>query len=338
MRISSGEGGFFKAHQDTPRDDSMFGSLVLVYPTAHTGGALVFRHQGREWTFDSAAAVSQTSTGNSCLGYAAFFSDVEHEVLPVTSGYRITLTYNLYYDDTTGLSQDMSARNTQNAFEAELRRLLDDPQFMPNGGYLGFGLRHVYPLELAENFYPKRRDLQHILRVLKGADSDVHRAALALGLSTRVHLAYEERDDWERQGDYNYAEGEDEVKRNNKFVILMTRPLPGSYMYESALYQGLPEEFGAVVLYDKRHRSYDPDQAVQWVTPYTSQTRFNQPVMVYGNNAELDHVYSDLCMVVAVGKPGERAAKDPLGKLPDMKWMYPWEEDATEQKTQDEEN
>jgi len=30
------------------------------------------------------------------IQWAAFYSDCEHEVLPVTSGHRITITYNLY--------------------------------------------------------------------------------------------------------------------------------------------------------------------------------------------------------------------------------------------------
>jgi predicted 2-oxoglutarate/Fe(II)-dependent dioxygenase YbiX len=30
-------------------------------------------------------------------GYVAFFSDIEHEVTSVTSGHRITSTYNLYW-------------------------------------------------------------------------------------------------------------------------------------------------------------------------------------------------------------------------------------------------
>ena len=82
-------GGHFKSHVDTPRSKDMFGSLVVCLPSEFTGGALVTRHQGREVTFDWS---SSTTTH-----WAAFFSDVEHEVLPVTSGHRITLTYNLYY-------------------------------------------------------------------------------------------------------------------------------------------------------------------------------------------------------------------------------------------------
>ncbi|KAI0294544.1 hypothetical protein BC826DRAFT_1137333 [Russula brevipes] len=90
-----GQGAFFKPNVDTPRGKKMFGSLVLVFPTPHEGGALLARHRGTEWTFDSAAELSAAPP--SSIGYAAFLSDVEHEVAPVLSGHRITLTYNLYY-------------------------------------------------------------------------------------------------------------------------------------------------------------------------------------------------------------------------------------------------
>ena len=75
----------------------MFGSLVIVFPTPHEGGALHLRHRGHEWIFDSGQAL--TAKSQSSIGYVAFFSDIEHEVAPVTSGHRITLTYNLFFDD-----------------------------------------------------------------------------------------------------------------------------------------------------------------------------------------------------------------------------------------------
>ena len=57
-RTREGPGSFFKAHKDTPRGENMFGSLVVVFPTRHEGGALQLRHKGQEWTFDSAAITS----------------------------------------------------------------------------------------------------------------------------------------------------------------------------------------------------------------------------------------------------------------------------------------
>lgn len=79
----------FKPHVDTPRSDLQIGSLVVGLPCEHEGGQLVVRHQGHSTTFDWSGPIAD-------IRWAAFYSDCEHEVLEVTSGYRITLTYNLY--------------------------------------------------------------------------------------------------------------------------------------------------------------------------------------------------------------------------------------------------
>jgi hypothetical protein len=75
----------------------MFDSLVIVFPTPHEGKTLLLRHRGQEWIFDSDQAPAAKCQPS--IGYVAFFSDVEHEVALVTSGHRITSTYNLYFDD-----------------------------------------------------------------------------------------------------------------------------------------------------------------------------------------------------------------------------------------------
>lgn len=78
----------------------MVASLVIVFATPHEGGALVLRHNDKEWVYDSGVELSSKDDGTSSkVGYVAFFSDVEHEVLPVISGYRVTLTYNIYIEN-----------------------------------------------------------------------------------------------------------------------------------------------------------------------------------------------------------------------------------------------
>jgi hypothetical protein len=90
-------GASFKAHKDTPRSKDMFGSIVVVFPTRKEGGKLLPRHGEKEQEFNSAEVVAeQASPVVAYVAYVAFFSDVEREVTPVTSGHRITLTYNLY--------------------------------------------------------------------------------------------------------------------------------------------------------------------------------------------------------------------------------------------------
>ncbi|KIJ91860.1 hypothetical protein K443DRAFT_14049 [Laccaria amethystina LaAM-08-1] len=94
---SGGPGSFFKAHKDTPRSKGMFGSLVVVFPIGPSRRwSLAPRRKGDEWTFDFAAISSAEETPS--IAYIAFYSDVEHEVNMVTLGFRVTLTYNLYWD------------------------------------------------------------------------------------------------------------------------------------------------------------------------------------------------------------------------------------------------
>ena len=159
-----GPGGHFKAHVDTPRGQEMFGSLVVCLPSRFTGGALSVRHQSKELVCDG-----WSSNPAQKIQWAAFFSDVEHEVLPVADGYRVTLTYNLYHSEKIGNA-------TQSPFYKELAAALGDPHFMREGGVLGFACRHKYVLT-------DLNSVESSPLLLKGADYDVYAAAKSLGLS-----------------------------------------------------------------------------------------------------------------------------------------------------------
>ncbi|TAN00642.1 MAG: 2OG-Fe(II) oxygenase, partial [Chitinophagaceae bacterium] len=83
-------GDFFLPHQDSEKEKGMFGTLVIGLPSKYTGGELVVRFGGVEETADFAA-----EAGDYKINYTAFYADCEHEVKPLTSGYRVCLTYNL---------------------------------------------------------------------------------------------------------------------------------------------------------------------------------------------------------------------------------------------------
>lgn len=87
------KGGHFLPHRDTEKVGQMFGTLIIALPSDHEGGQLLIRHDDQEITID----FSQPGTPDDPhpLRHAAFFADCEHEVLPVTSGYRCCLVYNL---------------------------------------------------------------------------------------------------------------------------------------------------------------------------------------------------------------------------------------------------
>ncbi len=61
----------------------MFATLSVLLPSTFSGGDLVLRHGGRTLSYGSA----QLEAGNRAA-YVAFYADVEHEVKPLTTGYR----------------------------------------------------------------------------------------------------------------------------------------------------------------------------------------------------------------------------------------------------------
>ncbi|MED5373859.1 MAG: 2OG-Fe(II) oxygenase [Myxococcota bacterium] len=83
-------GGFFAPHRDTELDERMWGSLVVVLPTEHEGGALVVRHGGRTERFELGALAQERR-----LGFVAFYADCVHEIEPVQGGRRVSLTFAL---------------------------------------------------------------------------------------------------------------------------------------------------------------------------------------------------------------------------------------------------
>ena len=162
----------------------MFGSLVIVFPTKHEGGALTFHHGGGKWTFNSAEMV--TTQTEPSIAFVAFYSDVEHEVAPVTSGYRVTLTYNLYFSAESAsipVPPIVAPSTTETTFKTALSTLLSNNTFMTRGGFLGFGLRHEYPLD------PKA-GLGNLINCLKGNDAIIQKVCSQLSLQTMLHVIY----------------------------------------------------------------------------------------------------------------------------------------------------
>jgi predicted 2-oxoglutarate/Fe(II)-dependent dioxygenase YbiX len=113
---------FFLAHQDSEKDDSMIGTLVVTLPSHYTGGELLV---GRDEEWKSYRG-SKTA-----LSAVAFYADCRHEVLKVKSGYRITLTYNLLvHGDTSRPEGDAGTI-------AEMAGLLREHFSTPVPRYLG---------------------------------------------------------------------------------------------------------------------------------------------------------------------------------------------------------
>jgi hypothetical protein len=107
-------GQFFAPHQDSEKADTMIGTLVVTLPSASTGGVLVVEHAGQTVTYRSSKA---------SLSFVAFYADCRHEVRPVTSGYRVVLTYNLVLNGDTVAA---AAGQADPGLAAELASCLTD--------------------------------------------------------------------------------------------------------------------------------------------------------------------------------------------------------------------
>ncbi|PWJ46856.1 Predicted 2-oxoglutarate- and Fe(II)-dependent dioxygenase YbiX [Quadrisphaera granulorum] len=81
-----GPGQFFTVHQDSEKDDAMVATLVVTLPSRHTGGELVVHHD------DGSLSAKGSRTRTTAV---VFHADRHHEVTPVKTGYRVSLTYNL---------------------------------------------------------------------------------------------------------------------------------------------------------------------------------------------------------------------------------------------------
>ncbi|KAF4507702.1 hypothetical protein G6O67_004173 [Ophiocordyceps sinensis] len=176
LNVYSGPSGRFKAHVDTPRGGDHMGSLVVCLPYSHQGGQLVVRHGGRESVFDWASDDAHS------VRWAAFFADCEHEVLEVTRGHRVTLTYNLYWT-TYGpsfMSRHLAGLELDRLpFFHVLERLVNSAEVQARGATLGFTCTHSYP-------HASKSSIRHLSHCLKGLDMVVYQALVLLAGSARV--------------------------------------------------------------------------------------------------------------------------------------------------------
>ncbi|MDQ0393162.1 2OG-Fe(II) oxygenase [Labrys monachus] len=114
------EGGFFVSHRDTEKAPGMFATLIIVLPSAYTGGELVVRHRDREIRFDP------HGQDPSEVAFAAFYADCLHELLPVTSGCRLALVYNLLRQGTGDAPRPPSHEAERDSLADLLRRWSED--------------------------------------------------------------------------------------------------------------------------------------------------------------------------------------------------------------------
>ncbi|KAK0460284.1 uncharacterized protein EV420DRAFT_1536048 [Desarmillaria tabescens] len=107
------KGGHFDWHRDSTHGENHHATVLVALNTSWEGGSLLLRHNGQEMTVDMHPKVTsitdqETSESSNTSGSedepdteislraAAFYTDVEHKVEPVTDGVRLILQYDVF--------------------------------------------------------------------------------------------------------------------------------------------------------------------------------------------------------------------------------------------------
>ncbi|KAI9890596.1 MAG: hypothetical protein M1814_003794 [Vezdaea aestivalis] len=151
----------FKPHKDTEKVPGMFGTLVICLPSEHIGGAVSLQHGENSCQFDMS---KNSSFGAS---YAAWYTDVTHEVQTVIKGHRWVLTYHLI-TQSKHLNPSASIQDSRlKEFTQILGRwisLSDKPS------YLIFPLDHQYTNRDLKLSHLKGDDYYRALHVSQGCE------------------------------------------------------------------------------------------------------------------------------------------------------------------------
>jgi hypothetical protein len=110
------QGGHFKKHRDAKKEKGTFGTLIIQLPSNYTGGELIIcGNRGAQFKYDFGQANDKSGYS---VQYAAYYSDLEHEMVEVKSGYRLVLRYNLCWENGNGilLNDECSEAKVLSAF------------------------------------------------------------------------------------------------------------------------------------------------------------------------------------------------------------------------------
>ena len=197
----------FRAHQDSEKDDSMVGTLVVTLPSSYTGGELMVGHN-EEW--------KSYRGSKTALSLVAFYADCRHEVLRVKAGYRITLTYNLL------LHGDTSRPDGDDGVVAELAHLLREHFSTPVPRYYGgpagdppnrlvYLLDHEYTPRGLNWRRLKGADASRVALLRAAAEKAACEAVLALADIKTTHSAFPSDEGYGYRGWYEeYDEDDDD--------------------------------------------------------------------------------------------------------------------------------
>lgn len=170
-------GDFFLAHRDSEKEKGMFGTMVITLPSKYTGGELIVKFDGNEESINFSDASAENK-----LGVAAFYADCEHQIKPLTSGYRVCLVYNLIQKKFINAIQLPSLNYHISQFSKILHKQIDTDNSKPIIVLLG----HQYTPENFSLDGLKLNDQYKVDILLKAAEATNCYAKMCLVTSYKI--------------------------------------------------------------------------------------------------------------------------------------------------------
>ncbi len=194
------EGDFFLSHRDSEKETGMFGTLIIGLPSKHNGGELVVRFDGEEKCVSFANASS-----NNQISFAAFYADCEHEIKPLTSGYRVCLVYNLIQQKSERSIRLEPLSEYVSMLSETLKSGTSNSSFSPGIVLLG----HQYTPENFSRDNLKLNDRTKAEALLRAAEDAGYYAKMCLVTSHQSGIpAYESGYGWQATPDDDAEMGE----------------------------------------------------------------------------------------------------------------------------------
>ena len=146
-------GARFSKHKLNEDEKNLFARLVVQLPSIYTGGEYIVYNNVNscQRTLDFGCESGDASYS---IQYAAYFTDLEHEMLEITNGYRAVLVYSLYWK--------------------ELPVISNGNRLKVNGMYklfqqMDISNRHI-AISLSLDYKPSSFKNEHAMSVLKTVD------------------------------------------------------------------------------------------------------------------------------------------------------------------------
>ncbi|KAG2145023.1 hypothetical protein BD769DRAFT_1419364 [Suillus cothurnatus] len=228
------------------------------------------------------------------VAYAAYFSEVEREIGLIISGHRLTLSYKLYFasgGDTSSATIISAPGPFEPTFETALAEFVNDPRVLPNGGYLGFGLRHQYPVS-------SEMRVDTLRSCLKGSDAIITRVLNRLPLPWSIRVLYRDRGSRSEQTFVLHGFISDLSQQD----LVWSHWGAGEKLGPGAEFVRFIDEFGN----DDENRAGDYSKYSEDVvdiiqmTEMPSVTHVHSQYLACGNEVMMGNLYGDICIVAEV--------------------------------------